>query len=111
MKSEHRIANKLFAATFVVIAFSAVATSPLYADDSWKGPGWYQVFDDTEDIDDGGEITMIWTGPYPNEAACVNYVKQKFADPAYVQSMIAKYGSPNKDWTFSCSHLDEDLPD
>lgn len=108
MKSQYGIANRFFAAVFAAAAFSVATIAPSFADDSWKGPGWYQVFDDN-DVD-AGEIIMIWTGPYPDEAACTNYVNQKLADAAYVQSMIRKYGDP-KDWSFSCAHLEQDLPD
>ncbi|GEM_PF-3349417 len=86
------------------IALLAMTMTAAHADDSWKGPGWYQVFDD------GHGIVMIWSGTYPDEAACTNYVKQKFADQAYVQSMIVKYGDPQV-WSFSCPYLKEDLPD
>ena len=72
--------------------------------DNWKGPGWYQVFDD------GQGIVMIWGGPYADEAACVSYVKGRLADKAYVASMIVKYGDP-KVWGFDCRNLTADLPD
>jgi hypothetical protein len=83
---------------------AAAASNARAADENWKGPGWYRVFDD------GQGIVMTWSGPYPNEAACTSYVQKKFADPAYVQSMTVKYGDP-KVWSFGCPYLEKDLPD
>jgi hypothetical protein len=103
MKSNHEILSRMFVALFAVI-FLFVTEMSVHADENWKGPGWYQVFDD------GQGIEMIWTGPYPNEGACRNFVKGRFADRAYVQSMIVKYGDP-KVWGFNCPYLKKDLPD
>jgi hypothetical protein len=103
MKSNHRTMSGIYIA-LLAITFLFVTEIYAHAGANWKGPGWYQIFDD------GHGIEMIWTGRYPNEGACRNFVKQRFADRAYVQSMIVKYGDP-KIWGFNCSYLKKDLHD
>jgi hypothetical protein len=51
------------------------------ADDSWKGPGWYQVFDD------GHGIVMIWSGTY--RARIRAHLKRVRRNLAFAKAQIA----------------------
>ena len=63
----------------------AVSTSAHSAD--WNGPGWYEVlYTSTSGY-------MIWhDSPFRDEAACNTYVKDRFNDKTYAESMRQKYG-------------------
>lgn len=63
------------------------------ADDRFKGPGWYEVV-----TFEGASV--IFSGPYGDQAACVVGIKNTPDSPA----------PDNPDYQVACTWLQQDLP-
>ena len=64
------------------------------ADDGFKGPGWYEVVT----YNDSG-ASVIFSGPYRDQAACVVGIKNTPDSPA----------PDNPDYRVECTLLQQDL--